>query len=374
MGDFPPEWPWERDLEEGGQGYTFVVRRAGDPHSVQYVLKRLKNPKRQDYFEREIEACTRLDHPNILKVLSHGLTPKGRPFLITEYCSGGSLNGSPKFDDPGKGLRFFQHIVAGVAHAHAHAPPIYHLDLKPENILLKGGTPVVGDFGICFIDGNELAMTSEGPRGSIYYCAPELRGPKLPSNPAGAASDVYSLGKILYWLFTHDVYDGHEEDYADVPERKLARLFPAQTHFAFIDELVAQTVRRDPAKRITTAVELESKVTGVAKRIEAGGRVLDLRTQQRCLYCAVGHYRPAHDQIHIAGLPMGPKFPTVEMRKNPPKATPFEQVDIYKHLRAVGKQMVGSEYIPMPLFLVCDYCGNVQYFRLDLSSHENWLP
>src|SRR5258706_7805796 len=47
-------------------------------------------------------------------------------------------------------------------------------------------------------------------RGSMYYCAPELRGPKIEGNSPPAAADVYSLGKVLYWLFTGDVYDGHE--------------------------------------------------------------------------------------------------------------------------------------------------------------------
>jgi serine/threonine protein kinase len=247
-------------------------------------------------------------------VLFHGLTPKGRRFLITEFCPGGSLNSSSKFRDPAKGLRFFQQIVAGVAHAHSHLPPIYHLDLKPENILLKGEKPVVGDFGICFIDDNELAMTSDGPRGSMYYCAPELRGPRIVAASAAATADVYSLGKILYWLFTQDVYDGHDEDYADAGDRKLARLFPEQSQFAFVDEIIARTVRRDPSKRIATAIERESAVARVAERIEAGGRVLDLRTKQRCLYCAVGYYRPAHEQIHISGLPTGPAFPFIETR------------------------------------------------------------
>src|SRR5262249_48104749 len=160
--------------------------RSAGSDSTLYVLKRLKNPKRADYFEREIEACETLDHPNVLKLLSHGQTPKGKPYLITEYCNGGSLQKGPKFDSPAAGLRFFQQIVAGVAHAHEHKPPIYHLDLKPENILLKDNDPVVGDFGICFIEDGAVSLTKEGPRGSMYYCAPELRNPKISGEPKPA--------------------------------------------------------------------------------------------------------------------------------------------------------------------------------------------
>ena len=110
MGDFPPEWTWVRDLPEGGQAHTFVVRRAGESGPEEYVLKRLKNPSRADYFEREIRACMVLDHPNVLKVLEHGRTPKGKPFLITEFCPGGSLENGPTFGSPAAGLRFFEHL------------------------------------------------------------------------------------------------------------------------------------------------------------------------------------------------------------------------------------------------------------------------
>ena len=223
MGDFPPKWERVRDLPGGGQGHTFVVRRSDGSDSKEYVLKRLINPKREDYFDREIEACTTLDHPNVLKVLEHGRTPKGKPFLITEYCSGQSLEHGIKFHNPASGLRFFEQIVMGVAYAHAHQPQICHLDLKPENILLKGGVPIVGDFGICFIDGEDVSLTSEGQRGSRYYCAPELRGPKIKGElQLLSAADVYSLGKVLYFLFTGEVYDGHEEDYENDQSRRLA--------------------------------------------------------------------------------------------------------------------------------------------------------
>lgn len=381
MGDFPPEWLCIRELPEGGQAHTFVVKRADGSDSSLYVLKRLKNPAREDYFEREIQACENLDHPNVLRVFKHGRTPKGRLFLITEYCSGGSLHGESKFDEPGAGLKFFQQIVAGVAYCHAHQPSVHHLDLKPENILLKDNQPVVGDFGICFIEGDQITMTKEGPRGSMYYCAPELRNPRISSDVKLAAADVYSLGKILYWLFTGEVYDGHEEDYELEVRRHLASLFLSRPQFAFIDELVSSTVRRNPSERTGTAVDLARRVQQVVERIDAGGRVLDLRVPQRCLYCGVGAYRPGHEQTHVNVGLQGPKFPEIDTRRNPPQH-PFQvyaSPPIYDYLRGTANSMLGfgGSGVGIPLFLVCDYCGNVQYFRLDLTADgrgENWRP
>ncbi|MGD0581232.1 MAG: serine/threonine-protein kinase [Bryobacteraceae bacterium] len=364
-------------MPESGQGHTFVVRRSDGSDSKEYVLKRLKNPKREDYFEREIRAYMTLDHPNVLKVLDHGRTPKGKPFLITEYCTGGSLAQMPQFGIPAAGLRFFEQVVAGVAHAHEHQPPIYHLDLKPENIILEGGSALVCDFGICFIEDGQFSLTKEGPRGSIYYCAPELRGPKISGTSSLFAADVYSLGKVLYWLFTGEVYDGHEEDYGNEASRQLAHVFPSYPQFAFVDELVSKTVRRNPSERIASAVDLLHRVRRVAERIDAGGRVLDLRIPQRCLYCAEGHYRAAHEIIVLQGLVRDPRFPEIEARRAPDNP-PYPEQSVYAGMRNAAGGLLGTRTtVGIPLLLICDYCGNVQYFRLDQTPDrhgENWRP
>ncbi len=364
-------------MPEGGQGHTFVVQRSDKSDSTLYVLKRLKNLRREDYFEREISVCATLNHANVLKVLDHGRTPKGKPFLVTEYCAGGSLDGGLRFQKPGDGLRFFAQIAAGIAYAHAHEPAVYHLDLKPANVLLKGQNPVIGDFGICFVEAEHLELTSEGPRGSIYYCAPELRGPKISPNPLLGRADVYSLGKVLYYVFTGDVYDGHEDDYFTQASRRLANRFPLEPQFAFIDEIIRDTVRREPLERLADGGQLGRRVQDAMDRVEAGGRVLDLRIRQRCLYCAQGTYRPAHEIVPSAVYAQGPKFPDSEMRDKGNDHTSIG-VSIYQSLLNVAKHLGwGVPGIAKPLALVCDYCGNVQYFRLDLTSQapkDNWQP
>lgn len=251
MGDFPLNWRPVRELPGGGQGHTFVVRRANEPDEHDYVFKRLINPKRQDRFAQEIETCKSLKHPNIVKIIENGNTPKGRPYLISEYCVNGSLDRTRiAFERPLAGLNFFKWIVRAIAYAHGLDPAISHLDLKPTNIFLKDSeTPVVGDFGICYIEGDTVAITSEGQHGSAYYCAPELRGPKIDPNVDARLGDVYSLGKLLYWVFTKDVYDGSEEDYSDNKDRSLACRFPEYPQFAFVDEIIRDAIRRRPSER-----------------------------------------------------------------------------------------------------------------------------
>src|ERR1051326_3526430 len=91
----------------------------------------------------------------------------------------------------------------------------------------------------------KVTLTNEGHRGSLHYCAPELRNPKLADTTRLAAADIYSLGKLLYWLFTKEVYDGHEDDYTK-SENLLFRRYPTDPHLGFIDELVSEMSRKTP--------------------------------------------------------------------------------------------------------------------------------
>ena len=370
MGDFPSKWVHVRDLREGGQGHTYIVRRSDGSDAREYVLKRLKNSDREAYFEREIEACEKLEHPNVLKIIEHGRTPKDKPYLITPYCDGGSLDGRHPSQSPLEGLRFFRGICDGVAHA--HDSNVFHLDIKPPNIFLRDQVPVVGDFGICFIAGNEYIMTSEGPRGSLYYCAPELRGPEIEGAVGLATADVYSLGKVLYWIFTGKVYDGHQTDYSERTDRHLAELYSNVPEFTFIDEIVEGTVQLMPEQRIlkgfSTATNLRNQVQTVIDRIEARGRPLDLTKPLRCLFCAHGLYKTWAKVPHLADR--------LEDKRGGREWN--SSSSIYQDMRNEYKNMFGSGGVgtPVSLVLVCQHCGNVQTFRFDLTPNALgvWKP
>jgi hypothetical protein len=193
-----------------------------------------------------------------------------------------------------------------------------------------------------------------------------------------SAADVYSLGKILYFLFRKEVHGGHEEDYGKDPSRSLARLFPSHPQMALVDEVVSRTVRRNPEERITSASHLLNRVQRLTERIEDGGRVLDLGIPQRCLYCAEGYYRPAHadSRLHSQSYPGQPVFPTIDERRKPDDELNAHQSK-YATMRNVAGAVLGAPKVGIPLLLICDYCGNVQYFRLNIGQYgrgENWRP
>lgn len=384
MADFGSKWRHVRDLGEGGQAHTFIVKSIIEGSSgAEYVAKRLKNPKREDRFKREIQAIERLEHPHILAIIEDGVDSKGRPFIVTEFCRGGSLKDCDlsSWSDLER-FEFFFQICDAAQYAHGYG--IYHRDIKPENIFLReGGSAVLGDFGICYVeDDGEITLT-EDVMGSRYYCAPELRDGRAGRDIQPQLADIYSLGKLLYWLFTRKVFDGHEETYGEGGKSVVNHIsargtmvidFDGIIAASLVDELVAASVVRDPAKReIRTALQFQAKIAQAIDRVRVGGRPLNLRLPKRCIFCGEGQYRPLHEIMQVPSLG-GPIFPSLDKRRQPYDASRFppQQQDPYDGLRTVERHFVANDHgRGFPLYLVCDFCGNVQYFRLDTTKDQH---
>lgn len=119
------------------------------------------------------------------------------PYLLLEHVGERSLRHMLKADGPvevGAAVRIVQHVAAAVAHVHAHG--FLHRDLKPSNIILRGGRPVLLDFGSVW----RLAPRRRPPdrSGTPQYLAPE----QIARAPLTAATDVWGLGVLLYELLT----------------------------------------------------------------------------------------------------------------------------------------------------------------------------
>jgi serine/threonine protein kinase len=347
MPDFGPNWRWVSDLSEGGQSHVFLVARTDDPDGERYALKRLKNPKRLDRFNREIEACQRLEHPNVIRIIAHEADPNGRPFIVTEYCAGGALaDRNPPLGPLPTVLQTFRQICAGVAYAHANG--VVHRDLKPDNIYFReDGTPVVGDFGLCFVDDGGQLTNTEEVVGSRFYCAPELRDGRLSPGVPEKAADVYSLGKVLYWMLTGRVFD--REDHR-LERYRLEGEDPGGAEYELVNQLLDRTIVHDPMRRYLGVELLVAAVEGLIRVVLAGGRAITLSVPHRCLFCAQGDYMVAVNTLNEwdPGTP-GRNDVVTKGRAH----------DLF------GLQSTGS---PAWLILVCRSCGHVQLFRPDLLS------
>jgi serine/threonine protein kinase len=332
-------WEIIEPLGEGGQAHTFLVRDTKGGGDTRYVLKRLKNPDRIRRFKREIEVVRSLSHENIVQLIDFDLEAD-QPYLVTEYCAGNSLPKAEPFwrESPVIALEVFQQVCQGVAYAHSKG--IIHRDLKPDNIFLrnKTGPAVVGDFGICYLeeDGTRLTLTEEavGPR---LFIAPELEDGRV--DKVSDKSDVYSLGKLLYWLVSGQVFsrEKHRELKWDLKGQNLDSVLGWHNiYMEHINRLLDHMVTTEPEKRRTIDnILILSKST--KRLIEKEYNPVANNIRQLCTYCGQGYY--------------------VLRAKNTIEVRNF------------GFEPVGAS--DWRIF-TCNMCGHVQAFRLDMAEQKEW--
>jgi serine/threonine protein kinase len=190
-------------IGEGGMGVVYLARRAGADEPV--ALKLIKRGMGTDMFLRRFQNERRIlaamKHPNIAALIDAGAAADGLPYFVMEYVAGRPLR---EYCDSQRltieeRLRLFQKICSAVGSAHERR--VIHRDLKPANILVTaGGEPKLLDFGIAkILDGDLTQLTiTLAPVMTPHYASPEqTQGQRLT-----AASDIYSLGVLLYELLT----------------------------------------------------------------------------------------------------------------------------------------------------------------------------
>jgi serine/threonine-protein kinase PpkA len=332
------KWKVVEQIGQGGQAKALRVYDENDSEKKPFVLKRLSNLKRLSRFEKEVRAGLELSHPNILKIVDKNLNHKS-PYFVAEYCPNGALE-SEKLSGLSfvERLRMFSAICRGVEHAHEKG--FTHRDLKPDNIFLREDmTPVVGDFGLCFIteEGDRVTMLDEQV-GSRWYMAPEL-GHGMAEDVTPAA-DVYSLGKVLYWMLAGKPFDREEHRN---PKFDLTQGQTAPDIF-FIYDILDRMIVHDPRKRFADAGAVADSVDEAIRLIGVRAHLLDLKVPQQCNYCGRGLYKPVADTTSLTDR--------------------SGVTDVHNF----GFTIMGR---PLMLILVCDYCSNVQMFRPDLSGNRN---
>jgi serine/threonine-protein kinase len=194
-------------LEELGRGGMGVVYRAQQISlrrevAVKMILRgQLASEADRERFHSEAEAAARLDHPGIVPVYEVG-DVEGRPYFSMKYIDGQTL--ADRLVDGPLGNREAARIVREVARAihFAHERGVLHRDLKPSNILLdRSGLAHVTDFGLAKQITDAASLTRTGAvLGTPAYMAPEQAAGAR--GEVGPASDVYSLGVILYHMLT----------------------------------------------------------------------------------------------------------------------------------------------------------------------------
>ncbi|MBK9144055.1 MAG: protein kinase [Candidatus Melainabacteria bacterium] len=192
----------------GGMGTVFKVRDLSLDKimAIKLLQKELaEDAAARKRFAQEVEAASRLTHPNLVSIYGHGETDSGIPFLIMDYIEGDSLADVIERDgrlEPERALQIFAQVAEAVAHAHQQN--IIHRDIKPTNVILSRTDNDVEiarvvDFGIAKVlpsasrETRDLTQTGE-VFGSPHYMSPEqCLGFMLDQR-----SDIYSFGCLMY--------------------------------------------------------------------------------------------------------------------------------------------------------------------------------
>jgi len=196
-------------LGDGGMGAVYLAERADHAFRMRIAIKVLRpgmvSEELVRSFATERQILAALDHPHIAKLIDGGTTPEGLPYFAMEYVEGKPIGAY--CDDRRSSLRqrleLFLVLCDAVAFAHANL--VVHRDLKPSNILITGdGVLKLLDFGIAKLLNPELSATSHRTTlAMLHMLTPEYASPEqIRGGMVTTASDVYSLGVLLYELLT----------------------------------------------------------------------------------------------------------------------------------------------------------------------------
>lgn len=344
MADFTEKWQKiDPDaIGKGGQGEVYLVARKDGNKEEKYVVKQLKNRKKPQpiaRFKREVDAIKNLSHEHIIKLIDFNVDID-KPYLVTEYCVGGSLdNVKDPFwrKQPVEALKLFQQICEGIKEAHSKG--IIHRDIKPENILLRTETDqaVITDFGICFLQDEQerLTMLDENV-GTKKYMAPEVEDGKVALDQLTNKCDIYSLGKVLYWLFAGKVFNREKQRDSHWDLKAVCN----NVKMEYVNNLLDKMIVESPSGRVdidTVLIEIASMI----RLFERNFNMIQKGVPQNCIYCGIGIYqnlaKSKEEALQQYGMEYG----------NPNK----------RDWRVC----------------TCNYCGNVQFFRVDLCENKGWL-
>lgn len=191
------------EIGRGGMGNVYLATREdlGQKVAIKIIKRGLDSADILRRFKHESEILATLEHPNIARLIDSGTTPDGLPFYAMEFVEGQPIDEFCSDKSLEEKLDLFRQVCKAVAYAHARL--VVHRDLKPSNIIVDAdGNAKLLDFGVAKIlsednFGKKGTATSLGMMTPNYASPEQIRGEQVTT-----ATDIYSLGIILYELLT----------------------------------------------------------------------------------------------------------------------------------------------------------------------------
>ncbi|MGA3125868.1 MAG: protein kinase [Candidatus Korobacteraceae bacterium] len=265
--------PYELDrlVGRGGMGAVYLAHRADGQFEQQVAIKLIDLPfvtsLFRERFRQERQILARLSHPNIARMLDGGVSEDGELYLVMEYADGLPIQRYCEQHSLSirERIELFKSVCAAVRFAHQNL--VVHRDLKPDNIIvLKDGTPKLLDFGTAkLLTAADGVAEGEFTRQGFYSYTPNYASPEqILGQPISTASDIYSLGVLLFLLTTGVApYELKEfttgemirvicEEQPPRPSEKAA----SGTLDSDIDAIVMKALRKEPEERYASVDQL----------------------------------------------------------------------------------------------------------------------
>lgn len=274
-------------IGRGGMGTVHLAERVDGEVTQQVAVKLLRpgadDPLLRERFLAERQILASLTHPNIARLLDAGHTDDGQPYLVMEYVEGKALDVYTFGLATAQKIRLFLKVCAAVSYLHRNL--VVHRDLKPSNILVtQEGEPKLLDFGIAKM----LDLTTDSTATDMRMMTPDYASPEQVTGcPVSTASDVYSLGAVLYKVLTGSPPRQFEGNSAAsialaivsgnvTPPSKLLPSLKGDLEF-----ILMKALRREPQERYATVEQLSDDLQNYLSSLPINARKGDTWYQTR---------------------------------------------------------------------------------------------
>lgn len=259
-----------RLIGKGGMGLVYLgVLEAEDfqkPVAIKLIKRGMDSELMVDRFRRERQILARLDHPYIARLLDGGSTKTGQPYFVMEYVEGKPLVvycSAQSMNIPDR-LRLFRAVCEAVQYAHRNL--IVHRDLKPGNILITAdGAPKLLDFGVAKL--LDPVMSTGQTQTLVRILTPDYASPEqLRGEQVSTATDVYSLGVVLYELLTGRLPHPSSGRSPTEVEREICNALPEKPSVSQpalrgdLDNIILMALRKEADRRYGSVEQLSEDI------------------------------------------------------------------------------------------------------------------
>jgi serine/threonine protein kinase len=279
-----------RPLGRGGSAETFLATATSGPYSgllfAIKVFRRLSKPEWRRGFLKEVEFLRTCDHPAIMRVFDEGIFETEHPFVVAEYLPQSFVNVRRLRPTMVKKLVFARQLLSALNYLSQPERSVVHRDIKPQNIFIKGGSCVLGDFGLMKRHVQDPSTDRPMLKESLGWGMPRsYRTPDLVAYlnggpPPTPKSDVFQLGLVLAELFTGKNPQRPVRGNQFTSPVKLMPLAPISAHLgARVMDYLQQMLHPEPDQRPDASAVLREWtdlfMEAAASEYALNGQVLD---------------------------------------------------------------------------------------------------